>query len=98
MKTVLKIFYSSANHYKLIGIGLDVDVSDLILGAASAPDNLIKVFQRWFEANRDVNWDTLIKLCDDFPNELSRAKANLEHTCKGKLRSLFQNKKIKCTS
>ena len=80
MKTVLKIFHSSANHYKLIGIGLDVEVADLMLGAASAADNLIKVFQRWFDANRNVNWHTLMELCDDYPDQMGRAKANLlEH-------------------
>uniref|UniRef100_A0A1X7UI45 Nucleoside phosphorylase domain-containing protein n=1 Tax=Amphimedon queenslandica TaxID=400682 RepID=A0A1X7UI45_AMPQE len=68
---VLKIFDSSAHHYMTIGTGLNVDVSDLMLPFVNL------VFQRWFDADKDVNWDTLIKLCDDFPDELGKAKSNL---------------------
>uniref|UniRef100_A0A1X7TQM3 Death domain-containing protein n=1 Tax=Amphimedon queenslandica TaxID=400682 RepID=A0A1X7TQM3_AMPQE len=77
MKTVMRIFHSSANYYKLIGIGLDVNVTDLKPIPGTANDNLIEVFQRWFEADRDVNWDALRKLCDDFPDELGKAKSKL---------------------
>uniref|UniRef100_A0A1X7V060 Death domain-containing protein n=1 Tax=Amphimedon queenslandica TaxID=400682 RepID=A0A1X7V060_AMPQE len=77
MAAVTKIFESSATHYMLIGAGLNVNVSDLKLIPDTANSNLIIIFQRWFDANKDVNWDTLIKLCDDFPDQLGKAKSNL---------------------
>ena len=55
---------------------MGVEVRDL-KDTDRATNNLIEVFQRWFDANRDVNWDTLIKLCDDFPDQLGKAKSEL---------------------
>uniref|UniRef100_A0A1X7SGK2 Death domain-containing protein n=1 Tax=Amphimedon queenslandica TaxID=400682 RepID=A0A1X7SGK2_AMPQE len=78
MKTVTKIFGSSAHHYRLIGIGLDVNVADL-KDAGDATNNLITVFQRWFDANKDVSWNTLIKLCkDDYPKQLGQAMTKIK--------------------
>ena len=77
MAAVTIIFVSSAHHYMLIGTGLDVNVADLMPTPDTAQTSIITVFQRWFDANRDVNWDTLIKLCDRYPNQLGKAKSEL---------------------
>ena len=77
MAAVTIIFVSSAHHYMLIGTGLGVNVADLMPTLGAAQTSLIIVFQRWFDANRDVNWDALKRLCDNFPDQLGKAKSEL---------------------
>ena len=77
MAAVIKIFSSSAHHYMTIGNGLNVRTADLMLIPGATDTNFNLVFQRWFDADRDVKWVTLIKLCDDFPDQLGKAKSNL---------------------
>uniref|UniRef100_A0A1X7U781 Uncharacterized protein n=1 Tax=Amphimedon queenslandica TaxID=400682 RepID=A0A1X7U781_AMPQE len=89
MAAVMKVLATSATHYVLIGIGTDVKVFDLMPLPGAADANLMLVFQRWFDADTDVNWDTLIKLCNNFPNELAKAKSHLAYI--GKLRTAGNN-------
>ena len=88
MAAVTKIFGPSANHYMTIGAGLNVNVSDLMPIPGTASTNLITVFQRWFDANKDFNWDTLMKLCDNYPDQLGKAKSKLLAYI-GKLSSMY---------
>ncbi|XP_019861214.1 PREDICTED: uncharacterized protein LOC109589599 [Amphimedon queenslandica] len=77
MAAVIKIFGSSDDHYMTIGAGLNVKTTDLKPIPGTASTNLNLVFQRWFDADRDVSWGRLMKLCDDFPDKLGKAKSNL---------------------
>ena len=88
MAAVTRIFGSSAHHYMTIGAGLGGKTADLMPIPGAADTNLNIVFQRWFDADKDVNWDTLIKLCDSYPDQLGKAKSNyLDYI--GKLKSLI---------
>uniref|UniRef100_A0A1X7TEL2 Death domain-containing protein n=1 Tax=Amphimedon queenslandica TaxID=400682 RepID=A0A1X7TEL2_AMPQE len=77
MAAVIKIFGSSDDNYMTIGAGLNVKTTDLKPIPGTASTNLNLVFQRWFDADRDVSWGRLMKLCDDFPDKLGKAKSNL---------------------
>uniref|UniRef100_A0A1X7V096 Death domain-containing protein n=1 Tax=Amphimedon queenslandica TaxID=400682 RepID=A0A1X7V096_AMPQE len=79
LKQLMKIFMPSVHHYELIGIGLDVDVSDLQPLPTMTATNLRLVFQRWIDSGEDVNWDKLVEVCDDFPVQLGNAKNKLEN-------------------
>ena len=79
LKQFMKIFMPSVHHYELIGIGLDVDVSDLQPLPTMTVSNLRLVFQRWIDSGEDVNWDKLIQVCEDFPEQLGKAKNKLDN-------------------
>ena len=68
----------SATHYSIIGAGLDVTVSDLLPLPAMTTANLTTVFQRWIDSNKDVTWRKLLQVCDDFPSELGKTKAEIQ--------------------
>ena len=68
----------SASHYSLIGIGLGVDVSDLLPLPTMTTSNLTIVFQRWIASNKDVIWGKLLQVCNDFPSELGKMKADIQ--------------------
>ena len=67
-----------ARHYSIIGIGLDVDVSDLLPLPTMTTLNLTTVFQRWIASNKDVTWEKLLQVCDDFPDQLGKMKAEIQ--------------------
>ena len=77
MAAVLKIFGSSVHHFMTIGAGLEVKTADLHLMAGLPSTKLHEVFQRWFDKDSDVSWNRLKKLCDEFPDELGKAKSEL---------------------
>ena len=90
VSAAVTIFHSSDENGRLIGTGLGVEMADLKQGSSG----LIDVFQRWFDAGKDVSWDTLIKLCDDFPRQLSKAKSDLLKYI-GKLINYLRNNLLK---
>ena len=70
----------SASHCSIIGIGLDVNVSDLL--PCPLPDmtttKLTTVFQKWIDSNNDVTWEKLLQVCNDYPDQLGKMKADIQ--------------------
>lgn len=77
MDALTDIFRECVHHYKIIGDGLKLHIADVISMQGTQQDKLREIFQRWFDARKDVNWDTLIRLCDKKP-ELGHAKYNIQ--------------------
>ena len=77
MAALLKIFGSSVHHFMTIGAGLEVQTADLHLVAGPPSIKLNTVFQKWFDKDSDVSWNRLKRLCDEFPDELGKAKSEL---------------------
>ncbi|XP_019863221.1 PREDICTED: uncharacterized protein LOC109592121 [Amphimedon queenslandica] len=75
---LLRLFKSSAAHYMIIGTALDVEVDDLSHNPEVTTINLIKVFKKWLHSNNDVTWRNIVQVCEDYPDELERAKANVQ--------------------
>ena len=62
----------------LIGTALDVQVNDLLSIPGAATNNLILVFQRWIDSNKEVTWRKVLQVCDNFPNQLGKVKADVK--------------------
>ena len=75
---LLRLFQNSSSHYMIIGTALNLKVDDLIPYPGTATTNLILVFQRWTDSNTDVTWRKILQVCEDYPQELGKAKAEVE--------------------
>uniref|UniRef100_A0A1X7TK72 Nucleoside phosphorylase domain-containing protein n=1 Tax=Amphimedon queenslandica TaxID=400682 RepID=A0A1X7TK72_AMPQE len=75
---LMKIFGSLDHHFMTIGAGLEVKTADLDFIAGPPNTKLQLVFQRWFDAGRDISWARLEELCDEFPDELGKAKSEVQ--------------------
>ena len=75
---LLRLFKSSSVHYMIIGTALDVEVDDLSHNPEAATNNLIQVFKRWIHSNNDVTWRNILQVCEDYSDELGKAKAEVE--------------------
>ena len=73
-----RLFKGSSAHYSTIGTALDVQVDDLLHSSMSASDKLILVFQRWIDSDNDVTWRNILQVCEDYPEELGKAKSDVE--------------------
>ena len=77
-RDLLSVFNGYYNQYPLIGVGLDVSVTDLPLNNPQmTTNNLIMVFQRWKAANNEVTWGKIAEVCDSFSEQLGRVHSNL---------------------
>lgn len=57
-----------------LATGLEVEVD---LTPNAGVQNLVLVYNAWMRLYNNVTWGKLLAVCDDFPNELGRAKAKL---------------------
>ena len=62
----------------IIGTALDVKVDDLLPNPQYTTSNLILVFQRWIDSDNDVTWRNILQVCEDYPEELGKAKSDVE--------------------
>ncbi|XP_019852134.1 PREDICTED: uncharacterized protein LOC109582028 [Amphimedon queenslandica] len=69
---------SAAHHYLTIGIALGVKVDDLPPNPQSTTSNLILVFQRWIDSDKEVTWRKVLQVCDDYPHKFGLVKAEVE--------------------
>lgn len=37
-------------------------------------NNLCLVFKRWIDSGKNVTWEKMMQVCDDFPDQLGKAK------------------------
>ena len=75
LMTIIHSTSQASFHYAIIGVGLGVDLKDIIR-KPNATDNLMLVFQRWNDSNNNVTWGKMLKVCEDY-NELGKAKKEL---------------------
>ena len=75
---LLKIFDGCEHRYKMIGHSLDVIVTDIRYDAAAPKNSLRLVFQRWRDKNEDVNWERIMQVCEDFPDDFGKVQSTLE--------------------
>ena len=62
----------------IIGTALEVEVDDLSPNPQSTTYNLIRVFKRWICSNNGVTWRNVLQVCEDYPDKLGKAKADVE--------------------
>ena len=72
-----RIFKPYAHQYHIIGSALEVGIGDLMTSPIAADQKVILVFHRWIASNKEVTWEKMLEVCNDYPNELGKAKDNL---------------------
>ena len=53
-------------------------MGDLVPYPGATTNNLILVFERWIDSDNDVTWRNILQVCEDYPEELGRAKSDVE--------------------
>ena len=70
---LLIIFKDYEHEYDRVGTGLSVNVADL----KNDQNPILTVFQRWKAANKEVTWEKIATVCDNYPDRLGKVKSNL---------------------
>ncbi|XP_003390836.2 PREDICTED: uncharacterized protein LOC100638147 [Amphimedon queenslandica] len=78
LNDLVRLFDSYAAQFKLIGIALSVRVDDLLPCPEVTTNNLMQVFQRWIRRDKDVTWRTILRVCQDYPDHLGKAEAEVK--------------------
>ena len=71
------LFIPFAHQYHNIGSALNVGIEDLMTSPLASEFKVILVFHRWIASNKEVTWKKMIQVCQDYPAELAKAKAEL---------------------
>lgn len=74
----LKIFVGYEHRYELIGASLDVKVADIVYDAVAQEKSLRLVFERWIDKHKDVTWNRVMQVCEDFPDDFGKVKSSLK--------------------
>ena len=72
------LFIPYAHQYHIIGSALNVGIEDLMTSPLPAEFKVILLFHRWIASNKEVTWKKMIQVCQDYPNELGKAEAELK--------------------
>ena len=73
-----RIFKPYAHQYHIIGSALNVGIEDLMTTPIAADQKVILTFHRWIASNKEVTWKKMIQVCQDYPDELGKAEAELK--------------------
>lgn len=74
LKHLLKIFLNYSAHHVVIGPSLEVKADD---SHTDTKKRLNDIFEKWIASTNKVFWRTMLKVCNDFPDNLGRAKSDL---------------------
>ena len=77
MSDLTRLFKPYAHQYHIIGSALNVGIEDLMTSPIAADQKVILIFQRWIASNKEVTWEKMIQVCQDYPDELGKAEAKL---------------------
>ena len=77
MSDLTRLFKPYAHQYHIIGSALNVGIEDLMTSPIAADQKVILIFRRWIASNEEVTWKKMIQVCQDYPNEFGKAKAEL---------------------
>ena len=78
MSDLIRIFKPYSHQYYIIGSALNVGIEDLMTSPIAADQKVILIFHRWIVSNKEVTWEKMIQVCQDYPDELGKAEVELK--------------------
>ena len=74
---LFRVFKDYEHKFGLIGSGLGVNVAGITYDPDSPTTCLRQVFAKWRGRDKNVTWEKISKVCEDFSSELGRVQANI---------------------